>query len=178
MSELPKSKWAKPAKAEPAMPEATKAELTKAELTKADLAKADLANAVLANADLANAVLANADLANAVLANADLANAVLANADLANADLAMSELTISELEPEFRDQHRIDLLTALKAALKEIPVDKVTSVLWAHLWLSDIDMLEALVKSNMNYSLFFLVNAELPGAVVKKCEFMNFHTFS
>jgi hypothetical protein len=148
MPELPKSKWAKPAKAEPAMPEATKAELTKAELTNADLAKADLAKADLANADLANA------------------------------EFAMSELTISELEPEFLDQHRIDLLTALKAALKVISVDKVTSVLWAHLWLSDIDMLEDLVKSNIKQIRPLLVHTERPAAVVKKCEFMNFHTFS
>jgi hypothetical protein len=104
--------------------------------------------------------------------------AELTKADLANADLAMSELTISELEPEFRDQHRIDLLTALKAALKVISVDKVTSVLWAHLWLSDIDMLEDLVRSNMNQIRFLLVLAERPAAVVKKCEFINFHTFS
>jgi hypothetical protein len=138
MSELPKSKWAKPAKAEPAMPEATKAELTKADLAKADLV----------------------------------------NADLANAEFAMSELTISELEPEFRDQHRIDLLTALKAALKVISVDKVTSVLWAHLWLSDIDMLEDLVKSNVKQIRPLLVHAERPAVVVKKCEFMNFHTLS
>jgi Pentapeptide repeats (8 copies) len=163
MSELPKSKWAKPAKAEPAMPEATKAELTKADLANAEPAMPEATKAELTKADLANADLANADLA---------------NTEFAMSELTISELTISELEPEFRDQHRIDLLTALKAALKEIPVDKVTSVLWAHLWLSDIDMLEALVKSNMNYSLFFLVNAELPGAVVKRCEFMNFHIFS
>src|SRR5256885_2036370 len=107
----------------------------------------------------------------AELTKADLAKADLANADLANAEFAMSELTISELEPEFRDQHRIDLLTALKAALKVISVDKVTSVLWARLWLSDIDMLEDLVKSNMKQIRPLLVHAERPAAVVKKCEF-------
>src|SRR5256885_2065276 len=127
--------------AKPAKAEPAMPEATKAELTKADLAKADLAKADLANADLANA------------------------------EFAMSELTISELEPEFRDQHRIDLLTALKAALKVISVDKVTSVLWAHLWLSDIDMLEDLVKSNMKQIRPLLVHAERPAAVVKKCEF-------
>ena len=104
--------------------------------------------------------------------------AELTKADLANAEFAMSELTISELEPEFRDQHRIDLLTALKTALKVIWVDKVTSVLWAHLWLSDIDMLEDLVRSNMKQIRPLLMHAERPAAVVKKCEFINFHTFS
>jgi hypothetical protein len=104
--------------------------------------------------------------------------AELTKADLANAEFAMSELTISELEPEFRDQHRIDLLTSLKTALKVISVDKVTSVLWAHLWLSDIDMLEDLVRSNMRQIKSLLVHAERPAAVVKKCEFINFHTFS
>ena len=108
---------------------------------------------------------------------AELTKADLANADLANAEFAMSELTISELEPEFRDQHRIDLLTALKAALKVISVDKVTSVLWAHLWLSDIDMLEDLVRSNMKQIRPLLMHAERPAAVVKKCEFISFYTF-
>jgi hypothetical protein len=90
----------------------------------------------------------------------------------------MSELTIPELEPEFRDQHRIDLLTALEAALKGISVDKVTSILWAHLWLSDISMLEDLVKSNMKQIRPLLVHTERPATVVQKCELMNFHTFS
>jgi hypothetical protein len=103
--------------------------------------------------------------------------AELTKADLANAEFAMSELTISELEPEFRDQHRIDLLTSLKTALKVISVDKVTSVLWAHLWLSDIDMLEDLVRSNMRQIKSLLVHAERPAAVVKKCEFISFYTF-
>jgi hypothetical protein len=160
MTELAKSEWAKvakakAAKAEQAMPEATKAELAKA----------------LANAELAKA-LAKAELAKA------LANAELANANLAKAEFATSELTTSELEPEFHDQHRIGLLTALKAALKVVSVDKVSSVLWAHLWLSDIDMLEDLVKHNVRQLKPLLVHAERPAAVVQKCEFINFYTFS
>jgi hypothetical protein len=87
----------------------------------------------------------------------------------------MSELAIANTE--FHDPERIELLTELKALVQ----CNVTSTVHAHLWLSDIDELKALVKTAqikpISAEAVFGVTEKL-AKIVEKCEFLNFCTFS
>jgi hypothetical protein len=80
-------------------------------------------------------------------------------------------------EAEFQDLTRINLLTALKAAL----TGNFSSTVRAYLWLCDIDILTRLVNEAQREPFFVeaaLDISDIKGKSIEKCEFINFYIFS
>jgi hypothetical protein len=87
----------------------------------------------------------------------------------------MSELATANTE--FRDPERIKLLTDLKALVK----CNVSSIVHAHLWLSDIDALKKLVdvaQIGSSLALSIFESTEKGAKTIQKCKFANFDILS
>ena len=92
----------------------------------------------------------------------------------------LSSPSLTDPQTEFHDPVRIELLTALKEAIR---VD-VPSTVWAYLWLSDFDKLRYFVDqvrlggNHLSSTRLALLNQETNKEIVLLCEFINLYTFS
>jgi hypothetical protein len=92
----------------------------------------------------------------------------------------LSSPSLTDPQTEFRDRDRIELLTALKKAIKV----HVPSTVWASLWLSDFDKLkyfvdQACLGGNHLYGTrLALLNQETNKDIVLLCELISLYTFS